>query len=62
MSSSRTIADNIYSIGTRVTAKHDPAQQLVIVRYYQRIYYCSIVDQPAHKQLAYFERELVTPK
>lgn len=50
--------DNIYPIGTFVTAKVNPSLPLVIDQYYQRIYYCAVVNNPAHKQFAYFEREL----
>jgi hypothetical protein len=50
--------DNIYPIGTFVTAKVNPSLPLVIHQYYQRIYYCAVVNDPAHKQFAYFEREL----
>lgn len=54
-------SDNIFSIGTIVSAKVEPGLSLVIAKYYQRIYYCSIVGQPTHKQFAYFERELIPP-
>ena len=59
--SERIIADNIYKAGTIITAKIDPLLKLKIERYYQRIYYCSVVDSPQQKQLAYFERELMPP-
>jgi len=51
--------DNIYKAGTLITAKADPLLQLKIERYYQRIYYCSVVDAPQRKHLVYFERELI---
>ena len=53
-----TSKDNIYPIGTFVKAKIDPTLPLVIYQYYQRIYYCAVVNDPAHKHFAYFEREL----
>jgi len=53
--------DNKYPVGTRVVAKVNPTLQLVISAYRQRIYYCSVVDDPDHKHFAYFEREL-TPQ
>jgi hypothetical protein len=56
-----TKADNIYSEGTIITAKVDPALKLVIKRYYQRIYYCAVVNEPDRKHFAYFERELISP-
>ena len=57
----RIIADNIYKAGSLITAKAYPLEKLKIERYYQRIYYCSIVDAPQQKHLVYFERELVPP-
>jgi hypothetical protein len=58
----RTLSnDNIYPEGALITAKANPALQLIIRKYYQRIYYCEIVDDPEHKHLAYFERELIPP-
>ena len=59
--SDRIIADNIYKAGSIITAKVDPLLKLKIERYYQRIYYCSVVDAPQQKHLVYFERELVPP-
>ena len=59
--SERIIADNVYQAGTVITAKEDPFLKLKIERYYQRIYYCSVVDAPEQKHFAYFERELVPP-
>jgi hypothetical protein len=56
-----TSKDNIYPIGTFVTAKVNPTLPLVIHQYYQRIYYCAVVNDPEHKHFAYFERELNQP-
>ena len=53
-----TNTDNIYELGAQVTAKVDPALKLIIVKYYQRIYYCAEADNPSGKHLAYFENEL----
>jgi hypothetical protein len=53
--------DNIYKVGTIITAKDFPARKLHITTYKQRIYYCATVDQPAARQLAYFEHELIQP-
>jgi hypothetical protein len=55
------INDNIYKIGSLITAKDDPSRKLLIRQYYQRIYYCSTVGAPEKKELAYFERELINP-
>jgi hypothetical protein len=54
----RAINDNLYPEGTLVRANVNPAQQLVIVKYLQRIYYCVVVGSEHEKQKAYFEREL----
>jgi hypothetical protein len=53
--------DNIYQDGTIITAIANPGLKLVIKRYYQRIYYCAVVDEPNRKHFAYFERELIPP-
>lgn len=57
----RTNTDNIYQEGTIITAIVNPALQLIIMKYYQRIYYCAVVGDEKQKQLAYFERELIPP-
>ena len=54
-------SDNIYKVGTVTYAKCDPKRLLLIDSYKQRIYFCKVVGQPAHKLLAYFEAELVSP-
>jgi len=54
-----TNTDNIYKLGSITTAKVNPALKLVIVKYYQRIYYCAETDNPSSKHLAYFENELL---
>ncbi len=53
--------DNIYMEGTLITAQNDPNYPLFINRYLDRIYYCEAVNDPTHKLLAYFERELIPP-
>lgn len=53
--------DNKYPEGTHITAKANPTIPLVIIRYYQRIYYCAVIGNPAHKHFTYFERELKPP-
>lgn len=52
--------DNRYHEGTIITAKARPHLKLMIVKYYQRIYYCTVIDEPG-RNLAYFERELINP-
>jgi hypothetical protein len=53
--------ENIYKEGTFIYAKVDPERKLIINRYLKRIYYCEAVNDPAHKMLVYFERELIPP-
>jgi len=53
--------DNIYKEGTVICAKENPGLQLIITKYFQRIYYCAVIGEPKHKILAYFERELLAP-
>ncbi|MEJ1238421.1 hypothetical protein WBG78_09840 [Chryseolinea sp. T2] len=57
----QTNEDNIYGIGTFITAKEAPTIKLKITTYIQRIYYCSVVGDDTAKQKAYFERELIEP-
>lgn len=58
----RTNSDNIYAEGVFITAKENPLVRLKIKKYYQRIYYCDVVGDAQRKQLAYFERELISPE
>jgi hypothetical protein len=53
------IQDNIYPVGASILAKENPTLRLTILKYYDRIYYCSVADDPDHKHFAYFERELI---
>ena len=58
----RTNSDNVYAEGIFITAKGNPTLRLKIKKYYQRIYYCEVVGGEQRKQLAYFERELISPE
>jgi hypothetical protein len=51
--------DNKYAEGTIVYALENPKAQLVIRRYFQRIYYCTPVNDSTKKDFVYFEREIV---
>jgi hypothetical protein len=51
--------DNKFKEGSTVCAKVNPLQKLLIRRYVDRIYYCKIQNDLAHKELVYFERELM---
>jgi len=50
--------DNVYPIGSFVTALGDNSERLVIQAYYERIYYCQSVQFPNKKMQALFEREI----
>ena len=52
--------ENKYGAGDTVYAKLNPDVKLVVRRYIDRIYYCRFPDEPDRKELALFERELVT--
>ena len=58
----RDNTDNVYKEGSVITARENPALKLVIVKYYQRIYYCTAAGDTAGKQRAYFEKELIPPE
>jgi hypothetical protein len=53
--------DNIYPVEMHITAKANPALELVIHQYIYRIYYCAVAGDPTHKHFAYFENELIPP-
>jgi hypothetical protein len=57
----KTNSDNIYKVDTIITAKVNPGVKLMIRKYYQRSYYCTVIGQPDSKELVYFERELLPP-
>jgi len=57
--SSIDIMENIFKEGEVVRAKVNPNQNLIVRRYVDRIYYCKIQADPTHKELVYFERELI---
>ena len=49
--------DNVCKVGSHIFAKESPRAELVITKYYQRIYYCTRLKD--EKELVYFERELI---
>lgn len=51
--------ENKYKEGEIVYAKIDPTVKLIIRRYVKRIYYCKVQKDLSHKDLVYFERELM---
>ena len=54
--------DNYFSEGSVVYAKENPTLTLVVRRYVKRIYYCTVQENPAQKELVYFERELTSSR
>ena len=53
-----TESENKYQEGEIVHALVNPDQKLIIRRYVDSIYYCTIQSDPTLKELVYFEREL----
>ncbi|RIH63401.1 hypothetical protein D1164_19935 [Mariniphaga sediminis] len=53
--------ENKYKAGDIVQAKVNPTLNLLVRRYVARIYYCQIQEDLTHKELVYFERELIPP-
>jgi len=53
--------DNLYQEGSIICTKLEPALKLLITKYRQRIYYCTVVGHPDQNNLAYFESELILP-
>lgn len=56
----RNQKDNLYQEGTFITSKDNPELMLVITKYCQRIYYCSVVADES-RRFAYFENNLIAP-
>ncbi|MEQ9414609.1 MAG: hypothetical protein RIF39_12310 [Cyclobacteriaceae bacterium] len=50
---------NKFEVGKIVQDKKRPEINLVIRRYYKRIYYCTVQADPAQKEKVYFENELI---
>lgn len=53
--------NNLYRAGSHVRAKQFPATDLIVDRYYKRIYYCYEERDTTKKVLPYYERELFIP-
>ena len=51
--------DNIFKVGTSVSAKADPSVKLIIKKYIHCFYHCAVVDDTARKHLRYLERDLM---
>jgi len=52
--------ENIFKPGEIVYEKNNIARKLIVRRYVHRIYYCKLFNDPANKDLVFFERELTT--
>lgn len=52
--------ENKYPEGSAVHALEAPEILLTVRRYVDRVYYCTVTNDPAHKDMIYFERELAT--
>lgn len=50
--------ENKYKEGDVVYAKVNPETRLVVRRFLDQIYYCTVADDPGKKERVYFEREL----
>lgn len=51
--------ENKFKEGEVVRAKVNLNQNLLVIRCVDRIYYCKIQENPTHKEVAYFEKELI---
>lgn len=54
--------ENKYPVGAIVYAVVNPQRLLKIKRYYKRIYYCTLADDPGQRAHVYFQRELMSPE
>ena len=57
----QTNSDNIYQVGSIISAKSAPGVKLMIRKYYQRIYYCAVQGDETAKEQVFFERQLIAP-
>lgn len=53
--------DNVYKIGTVITARDNPCQRLIIVKYIHRSYYCAVEGEDLKIQQTYLEKDLLQP-
>ena len=51
--------ENKFKEGEVVYPKVNTGLKLIVRRYIDRIYYCTVYDKPEVKDMVYFERELV---
>lgn len=54
--------DHRFNTGDVVYAMDAPGKALTVRRYVDRIYYCTVRDDASHKELVYFDRELLESK
>lgn len=52
--------ENKYKEGEEVYAKATPSVKLIIRRKWNEVYFCKFKKDPKRKELAYFERELMS--
>jgi hypothetical protein len=57
----KTNTVNTYKEGTIITARVNPGLKLIITKYYKGAYYCSVVGDPARRNMIYFKGDLVPP-
>lgn len=53
--------DNLYAEGSIVQLKAEPGVRLLIMKYQQRVYFCTSVKEPLGKSMPYFAHELFGP-
>ncbi len=51
--------ENKFKEGETVYANIAPTIKLTVRRFVDEVYYCRVAEDPSHKELVYFERELV---
>lgn len=56
----RLNTENKYKVGDIVCTKTNSTLKLKVRRYIDRIYYCTVVDDPKEAEQVHFERELMS--
>ncbi|MEQ8245584.1 MAG: hypothetical protein RLO12_03095 [Fulvivirga sp.] len=57
-----TVVENKFKEGDEVFERTNPSQKLIVTRFQNKIYYCSVLDFPKRKDLVFFERDLMAEK
>ena len=58
----KTEMENKYEQGAVVFSKENPSRKMNVRRYVDRIYFCTVQNDPAQNVLIFWERDLIPDK